>query len=378
MARPVPMRFLKQLKEEQIRTARETLFGVAGTKAGDRHLLRPLDGNYIRGWYYPSRFGMQDFSISEYYEMQAERFAPRQEHRAMKGIEKASWRAVRSEAKIRTFLSSLSEEQMKDHPTMRDLRELSELAPEVLGLSGATALPSGLDDETASQTVVIDEGFSQWRDVEEIAALMKAVKDSGKIGNFQKLYNEVAAADSLEQARKIISTAMLNSGFEIPWARRTVEVSLADAAPSAAHSAEAPVAAPASVGTISPSDYRDFEEDEDTEVVAAPKRGRAHRAINLRIDMAQQTPASQKAMEAAQKDLERIREQRNHYTSLRHRYVDPLFRRRRLKWLERLERRLHKEIEIKQNSYFIKHPDEQEQWPVNKGSTWIRWPSPYV
>ncbi|CAK9075032.1 Uncharacterized protein SCF082_LOCUS36444 [Durusdinium trenchii] len=72
--------------------------------------------------------------------------------------------------------------------------------------------------------------------------------------------------------------------------------------------------------------------------------------------------------------------QKDTYFQRRHRFVDPMFRRRRLKWLERQEAGLNKAPNDKHHNkieFYGKHPDQQKVWPTNKGSLHIRWPSPY-
>jgi hypothetical protein len=61
----------------------------------------------------------------------------------------------------------------------------------------------------------------------------------------------------------------------------------------------------------------------------------------------------------------------------RWRFVDPLYRRRRVKFLERYARGQCKPKEIKYNEYRVQHPDNMLQWPSNKNSGTVKWPSPY-
>jgi len=81
----------------------------------------------------------------------------------------------------------------------------------------------------------------------------------------------------------------------------------------------------------------------------------------------------------ADKQLGRAMESKSFaaYVKRRHRFVDPMFRRRRLKWLERQMSGKNKEREVKYNSYYATHPDDHVQWPTNKGSVTIVFPSPY-
>ena len=59
----------------------------------------------------------------------------------------------------------------------------------------------------------------------------------------------------------------------------------------------------------------------------------------------------------------------------RHRFVDPLFRRRRLKWMERFLAGMNNAKEIKLNRHFTRHPDLQPKWPSNLGSVTVKWPN---
>jgi hypothetical protein len=63
------------------------------------------------------------------------------------------------------------------------------------------------------------------------------------------------------------------------------------------------------------------------------------------------------------------------FVNRRHRFVDPLFRRRRLKWMERFLAGMNNAKEIKYNRHFTRHPDLQPKWPSNLGSVTVRWPN---
>lgn len=58
-----------------------------------------------------------------------------------------------------------------------------------------------------------------------------------------------------------------------------------------------------------------------------------------------------------------------------YRFVCPLYRRRRLKWLQRKVCGRHKEKELKYAPYYVDHPDQKEVFPDNKGSVTIKWPN---
>jgi len=87
------------------------------------------------------------------------------------------------------------------------------------------------------------------------------------------------------------------------------------------------------------------------------------------------------AQENAEAQLQKLRDNgppaMRRYLARRHRFIDPMYRRRRLKWIERTMAEKNKETEVKFNSYYTTHPDDQVDWPTNKGSVTVVWPSPY-
>ncbi|PHJ22400.1 hypothetical protein CSUI_003755 [Cystoisospora suis] len=67
------------------------------------------------------------------------------------------------------------------------------------------------------------------------------------------------------------------------------------------------------------------------------------------------------------------------YYRIRHRFFDPLFRRKRLSFLDRFTReriKADKERQIGTRLY-VKHPDQKPLWPDNKGLVTRTWPSPF-
>jgi len=67
------------------------------------------------------------------------------------------------------------------------------------------------------------------------------------------------------------------------------------------------------------------------------------------------------------------------YFNKRHRFFDPLFRRRRLSYIDKIARnklRKPKTRKLLGRTYFV-HPDSREEFPDNFGSITVKWPSPF-
>lgn len=67
------------------------------------------------------------------------------------------------------------------------------------------------------------------------------------------------------------------------------------------------------------------------------------------------------------------------YIHTKHRFFDPLFKRRRLSFLDRLARsRIKSQMEREIGAeVYVQHPDKQASFPSNKGLLTRKWPSPY-
>ena len=216
----------RRARELFVEKAKADLFGHKKGLPGERWWARPLMGRRMLNWYMPSKFGLQEFQLSQYYEMQAERFKKRPQSEWLNEFREISEVVHRKRDKIASFLSSLSEEDLRMSPEAQDL---------------------------------------------------KAIFD-------------------------------LTLGKEEQLGKRILQFSLL--------------------------------------------RGR-HGEIRAISEASKQTVSPNR----------------------RHRFVDPLFRRRRLKWMERFLAGMNNAKEIKLNRHYTRHPDEQPQWPSNLGSVTVRWPN---
>jgi hypothetical protein len=216
------------IAQARIKEARKALFGHEQGLPGERWLARPLVSRDMLQWYFPSKYGLQEFRLSEYYQMQAERFRKRPE---------MAW------------VSQFRE-------TVQRIQENREEVDKLL-----TGEMSGRVDQVALQ------------DLKEMVTLIDSMNaGETKEANFLRM------------------------------------VLMRDAEPST------------NSDTVSETSQVPFEDK-------------------------------------------------------RHRFVDPLFRRRRLKWMERFLAGMNNKKEIRLNHHFTRHPDEQKKWPTNLGSVTVKWPN---
>lgn len=224
-------------RQVRIENARDLLFGRAKGMPGERWWARPLVARDMLHWYMPSKYGLPEFQLDQYYQMQAERFKKR------------------------------------------------EVKPWV-----------AMFKETAERIQANKASLKEWMEKE---------------GN--RLSNESSSVDDLNAVLRMLEGSEDDSALSL----------------------------------------RPSEGASDSKIIQMALLRERHRRRHERVKLNPRTL----------------------FINKRHRFVDPLFRRRRLKWMERFLAGMNNAKEIKYNRHFTRHPDLQDKWPSNLGSVTVKWPN---
>eukprot|EP00747_Dinoflagellata_sp_TGD_P182058 gnl/TRDRNA2_/TRDRNA2_36126_c0_seq1.p1 gnl/TRDRNA2_/TRDRNA2_36126_c0~~gnl/TRDRNA2_/TRDRNA2_36126_c0_seq1.p1 ORF type:complete len:372 (+),score=85.33 gnl/TRDRNA2_/TRDRNA2_36126_c0_seq1:42-1157(+) len=348
---------LRALRDEHVAAARERIFGPQGSMPGDRYLRKKLEGRNLMRWYFPSKYNLQDFRIDEYFEMQAERFAPRKPHDCIQSLTKSLVEVQQQREQLRTFFKSLDEHTFLNNPSLQDLYGLFRL------VDPDYALPFKVDERTFKEHSPLFRPSSSGNsedaaplrlsprgrdgrlevDEAEMAAQWGLLRDQRPKASFDLLDAQIGQQNSFEGVQDAVNAEAVKQPVEVPF--RDVTVVLEDGS-----------------------------NDEEP-----PRRRVAAHFTRPHLGGTEKEKA--KAVSDAEDELAKLRKAalpiRKHLAK-RHRFVDPMFRRRRLKWLERQMAGKNKETEVKFNSYYATHPDDQKVWPGNKGSVTVIYPSPFA
>uniref|UniRef100_A0A7S1AD89 Uncharacterized protein n=1 Tax=Noctiluca scintillans TaxID=2966 RepID=A0A7S1AD89_NOCSC len=282
---------------------------------GDRQFQKNLEGRQLMQWYFPSKFNFQDFRVEEYFEMQDDRFAPREQHRCMPLLRQTLQEVSRHRDSLRQLFRDMEEETFVRNPTLQDLYGLFSLVDPDPVLS--FPVPEQIVTEHRRN---LSWFFRNEGDDELMNLWLLLPEDVSKA-----LEGEVMRLQSEPEVRAFILDQIQRRNLFLPLDQ--VVMDSAEGAPALTYD----------------------------RALERPSVGRTFK----------------KKMSSS--TSKRLRD----YMSIRHRFVDPMYRRRRLKWLERLNSGKHKERELKYNPYYMKHADEHKEWPTNKGSVTVLWPSPH-
>lgn len=330
---------LRAVKDAAVARSRERVFGPQGVKPGDRYFQKALEGQKLMRWYFPSKYGMQDFGVDEYFEMQAERLAPRASHSAVTALTQTLRDVSRRREELRTFFQGLDEATFLGSPTLQDLYGCFRLVDPDRALP--FEVPDAVYREHSPMFGVAPLFLAEpYASPEELQLLVE--RWSGGESNADALRARIASMQSDAAVRELLLEEK-NRLHAIPdFEHIAVEVEGAESAGPRGRFLRA--------------------------YAAKRARGGPPRAV---------ATAQKEAAEEIERSLQAGPRNVRDYLSRRHRFVDPMFRRRRLKWLERQMAGKNAETEVKFNSYYATHPDKHNEWPTNKGSVTVTWPSPY-
>jgi len=406
---------LRELKQEQIAVARERVFGPQDNMPGDRQFHKKLEGRKLMRWYFPSKYNLQDFRTEDYFEMQAERFAPREEHKSIPQLVNMLQQIVDHREELRVFFKSMDEATFLGSSTLQDLYGLFRLLDPDHALPFQPPESVFLDHSPFGGVKpllrLVSKGPSddvEWDEVElEQAAKFIELQKVLPKDKFDALKARVSRLASKEEVCAMIEaqekdhfiTPLNNNTYifetshdmrsSVPGDTKTggnkienVEMKSADESEPPAetmHDEADMESADATSQAPNSDDPNDLGQQAPGDELGKKKHKLAHYPVEQSLGGSPKMRA--KEMAKAEGELEKLKtkgkpEIRN-YLSRRHRFIDPMYRRRRLKWLERQMSDLNREKDVKFSSYYGPHPDDTPEWPTNKGSTTVVWPSPY-
>eukprot|EP00928_Gymnodinium_smaydae_P045936 TRINITY_DN30580_c0_g1_i1.p1 TRINITY_DN30580_c0_g1~~TRINITY_DN30580_c0_g1_i1.p1 ORF type:complete len:348 (-),score=72.37 TRINITY_DN30580_c0_g1_i1:64-1107(-) len=326
---PPPRPDARALRDERISQAQETIFGPQGSMPGDRYFRKNLEGQKLMRWYFPSKYGLPDFRVDDYFEMQAERMAPREAHPSVPNLTATLRKISQRRDELKQFFGSMDEATFLSNPSLHDLYGLFRL------VDSDHALPFEVPEAIFKEQPPFQGGLAETP--EDLMLRIEASRGGGggeeralraRVSQTQKEDDYISQLHSERERRHVVP---------------------------------------------------DF-----SNVVVVPETsgGRKHlRAYAVGGHTKDSRAKLEQVKKTADEELKKARtagpKKERDYLNIRNRFIDPMYRRRRLKWLERQMADQHNEKERKFNSYYATHPDDTKDWPTNKASVTVVWPSPY-
>ncbi|KAL8424509.1 hypothetical protein Efla_005951 [Eimeria flavescens] len=419
---------------------RQQLFGYAKGLPGEAEWLKPLKGRRMMEYYWPSKHDLPSFHMDQYFKMQALRHAPKETHPSLLSLARLLTSLISKKQQVRALLSRLDSELLSQNPTLQDLHALYKsifpddplkgVVPEEQHWQWADALhphtllallemsfklrgeekkfESVLEEARACRTEEDLQRTLKLRLGTELhAAVGPALlflstenhfllpapccsyevscdgweTSSFSTSHLQQQQQQHHVAESEDRARctaRLLSLTAAAKQQQQPQQQPQQEPALEAAANRTpkrkAHSRHARQTAASAAAA-------DREGAVGLGLLGPPRVQTVRVGLKMEETQQQQEQREQQQQAAALLLQQEVTKDPRlaGYLGRQHRFVDPLFKRRRVSFLDRLARSRIKsqhDREIRSQVY-VQHPDNMDSFPNNKGFLTRKWPSPY-
>ncbi|CAD7937320.1 unnamed protein product [Amoebophrya sp. A120] len=319
---------VRAVRARAVQDARARIFNDVEKKVGEHMFRRPLEGPRLNRHYFPSKFQFQSFHLDEYYDMQEARFDPevvayrRRQLWADDTADRTEWMQ-----RMQRVLDKVQAARRRGVDLKAMLDEKTRAHVDLLFSSDPRKKRKETDVPATAQDVEIINVRSVLSR-QEILELREVLAVADQMLPLEATTTCAGPDDTSSAAKNPPAAASRESCEEVA------------AVPLLAGGSQERVVGDADVSTAAPDSAGEVSGEQEDENGARSTENKAAKKL------------------------------------VRHRFVDPMYRRRRLKWLERFCRGLHRKKEKQYNPYYLTHPDEKPVWPDNLGSVTIRWPNP--
>nr|CAJ20513.1 hypothetical protein, conserved [Toxoplasma gondii RH] len=359
------------MRKSAVADARKKIFGYACGMPGEEQWVRPLQGRQMMKWYWPSKYMLQDVQMAQYFQMQAMRFAPRPAHVSLTTLSATMEQCWKKRDAVRAFFQSIDEKVLRENPTLQDLYGLYR-----------TLCPDDPLRTPVDPALWRNPGFT-WQHTADQRTILRRISTTTGIPSFPFLGSE-SRGD------------LLCSGGKNNRSRDRFHNGAREADSSEEDSLEQPKSLILDTESRGTALSRSRTQECLLALSALAENGLGQSAseliqqpVVLRVDIGlgdrepvQDTTAFRKKQEQSRRTLQAALdhdERLARYHGAKHRFFDPLFRRRRLSFLDRFARERIKGEKARQlgAQLYVKHPDQKPVWPDNKGLLTRKWPSPF-
>ncbi|EUD64911.1 hypothetical protein C922_04755 [Plasmodium inui San Antonio 1] len=386
-----------------IESCRKKIFGYAGNMPGEKQWIKPLIGKSMQNYYFPSKYLHLDFNLKEYMRMQTVRFKKKETDDSLIKLQKCINLIIENKDKVEEFLAKIPKELYLENQSLKDFYSLyltvfpdhkrqeeeksqhqeeyrhEEKYHHKRALSPDDLRELNLHEHKFSWFSPRGEsGRETQGDKSNFGDSPSCKQDGSESRNYvnrsRKLEEKKVILEEKEESEMAQNvceevTAHTNSYDKIIFARTKGRLSfkriiLGENAPTDGDKPLTRLNCGKEVNTTGQKlHYIDCD-------------------VNIGLEERQEkTQAEMEEHERSKNHFLDLLNQSEHLQntfSIRNRFIDPLYLRRRYSFIDKLtKKKIKKEKYRTYRRHFIKHADEKEMWPDNKGLLNKVYPNPY-
>lgn len=336
-----------------IESSKQKIFGYAKNLPGEKNWIKPLVGKSLQNYYFPSKYLHLDFNLQEYLRMQTVRFKKKEIDSSLLKLQECINLLIENKEVIDHFLSKLSKKVLLENQSLKDLCSLY-----------FTVFSSEKQNCSLSwneQDLGMQNGNFHWfkegrdRRISTLRTQQKADIDDSSVCT----YEGISESKKKEDYKNIIftKTDRFVAFKNIVCTEKFVEKK------------------------------EDTEKDQIMKHSNDPSEDKffylhynVHLGLEKPIDETKKREEEEEKERTKQFFYKAIEENDSlkQTLSVRNRFVDPLYLRRRYSFIDKLtKKKIKKEKHKTYRMHFIQSADEKKIWPDNKGLLNKKYPNPY-
>ncbi|KJP87399.1 hypothetical protein AK88_02956 [Plasmodium fragile] len=374
-----------------IESCKKKIFGYAENMPGEKNWIKPLIGKSMQNYYFPSKYLHLDFNLKEYMRMQTVRLKKKEIDDSFINLQKCINLIIENKDKVEKFLANIPKELYLENQSLKDfyslyltvfpdhIRQHEEKCQHKNALSPEDLRDLNLHEHKfswfkprvdngrgtqADKSNFGDSPFCTQNESESENYLNK----SGKMEDKKVTPEEKENSEMLQKVCEEVTTHT-NSYDKIIFARTKGRLSfkriiLGENSPGRG---DKPLTRLNCAKDVNTTGQQLHYVDCDVNIGLEERR--------------EKTEAEMEEHERSKNHFLNLLNENEHLQntfSIRNRFIDPLYLRRRYSFIDKLtKKKIKKEKYKTYRKHFIQHADEKEVWPDNKGLLNKVYPNPY-
>ncbi|ETB61973.1 hypothetical protein YYC_01729 [Plasmodium yoelii 17X] len=367
---------IKKWNLKGIESCKKKIFGYAQGLPGEKNWIKPLVGKSMQNYYFPSKYLHMDFNMKEYLRLQTVRFQKKEIDDSLINLQKCINLIIENKDKIDSFLSNISKEMLIENQSLKDFYFLY-----------STIFPNNKFKHTLTRDDINDlklenENFSWFDNInyynDSIKTQLENINNLDNNVNFCDVKDINISNENKDKDDKKTDLSNHENKNEINidvnkemWMNKRIYKNIIFTKTKGNLKFKKII-------------LRDQHEKKKADNENECEEKIYYLDYDVNIGLENKKEKSKKEIEEQEQSKNHLHNLLNENESLRktfsirNRFIDPLYLRRRYSFIDKLtKKKIKKEKYKTYRKHFIQHADEKKIWPDNKGLLNKVYPNPF-
>ncbi|CAD2105705.1 conserved Plasmodium protein, unknown function [Plasmodium vinckei lentum] len=367
---------IKKWNLKGIESCKKKIFGYVQGLPGEKNWVKPLVGKSMQNYYFPSKYLHMDFNMKEYLRLQTVRFQKKEIDDSLINLQKCINLIIENKDKIDNFLSNISKEMLIENQSLKDFYFLySSIFP-------SNKFKHTLTREDINDLKLENENFSWFDNInyynDSIKTQLENINNLDNNANLSGTDDIYISNETKDEGNKNTDLSSRENKNEINidvnkemWVNKRIYKNIIFTKTQGNLKFKKII-------------LRDQHEKKKADNENECEEKVYYLDCDVNIGLENKKEKSKKEIEEQEQSTKHLHNLLNENESLRktfsirNRFIDPLYLRRRYSFIDKLtKKKIKKEKYKTYRKHFIQHADEKKIWPDNKGLLNKIYPNPF-